>query len=1575
MSAQLDVDDDYLAVGEGLQLNPLRDQHLAAQRPPAATPPANPTPTPSAATTAETSIDISASPSPAPKHVRMSAGEVKNSLMHSPSFETQPVKSALKHEREHRDVVKLINSKVIEVKSIEVPRPKLYSELFLVAGVYTRQQRLDLIEQSVKVAECLEPRSLHFKFDHDVNPADLRLCCAVVGKQVKDAHSVLLGWINVTFQDDYLDDKHGLEVLSMWKSRSEQHGLHQWLRPEEHDGENDDMSDSSWLTIVWDPEVAMPLSVESRKHQLIEDLLKMEPSHQKYRLAKALKMTGEFIRLHNIRRRSIGVAWKNLRVIATVNANAEVSTVVGALRGMVCANKKTEKVLLDNLTGYIEPGETLLLVGRPGAGCTTFLNLLSGHVDSNLTVEGQILYNGSSDGSSYAKATRLVKEDDIHIGNLTVEETLLIASELATPLEYPNRSEVIQIHVRNLMQLLGLYHVRKTVVGDALTRGVSGGERRRVTIAEALTSRPNFLLLDDYTKGLDALVSLQMMKLIRTVARVMGITVVAAQYQPSQEIFEHFDKVCVLAEGKCLYFGPTSDALPYFEGLGISCPARRTVADFLVSLGTKLVTATPSSSNSDLSMAGSEADLTSLTPQVAPDSINDLAEAYRGSPQAQAVSVRVDAGVNLEGATSGKESQDFLTQPQYVPKRTQLSVLLKREWLLLTNQPQAMISRVVRFVILATLCGALFLRLDLQYPNGAYSRSGLAYFGLVLIGLSVMSQIPLILLKRDILYKHRDYRIYDGFAYFLSNIFLDLPFLLLESLAFITVLFWMADLNDTEHGFRYFYAWLVLACCEFAMGNMIRMLACGFKDIASVQAVAPAIAIIFVFFCGFIISEPKIPPWFIWIHYLSPLTYAFQGLMIDIFAGLEFKPVTPGLPVITGEFYLKENFGIEYADLESFKWGILPLLVAFGVVFSMAAVWLLNHRRFDSESRQLQYKVHPAWRLRRRERRRSMSKKSKRGPGDVPPAILVWRKLSYSVNLPVKRGQAVMSKKLLDEVNGYVRPGQLLALMGSSGAGKSTLLDVVALRKTGGTITGSVQLNGQDVDQTFVPLTGYVEQFHVLPQRATVREVLSFAVEMKLPLSLTFLEKDDAINRAVRLLQLENVQNAIIGSPELGTGLSHETNKRVGIASEIVSRPPVLFLDEPTSGLDSVGALNVMTVIRDVANAGHAVVSTIHQPAAELFEMFDTLLLLQKGGHTAYFGPLGPHSETLVGYLTRHGAAALQERENPADYMLREIAVQRGELDWSTIWTKSPECYEVVSAVTSPNFVPPDVHPIFRNANEYPGNYQQFAHIFGRTFRTFWRDPSYNLTRQIFQLGVALLLGLTFLQLAHDQAGLNSRISAIFFASVLAVTTMVGATGPLFQERALFYREHDSATYTLTPFLAAAGIVEIPFLAFGTTIFCAVFYWLVGFREDGFGYFYVMMFAYQFFAVSLGQVLAAASSSRAAAQQAIPALNSFLNLFCGFLIRKQDIGGWFIWIYYINPLTYFIEGIVTNEVGGQVFEGDASKGAFTTGDAFLSFYGMDYDHRWRNVGIVFAFTIFLRILLFALFKYKRHQTR
>ena len=160
----------------------------------------------------------------------------------------------------------------------------------------------------------------------------------------------------------------------------------------------------------------------------------------------------------------------------------------------------TDKKLIQGMTGYIRPGEMVLVLGRPGAGCTTFLQAISGRLPKGLVQTGNVLINGRADLSLYNQQINFVPGDDIHIPALTVEETLTIAYELSTRVDTAFRDEEIKTRVANILQLMGLYHVRNTVVGDAMLRGVSGGEKKRVTIAEGLLANSGLMVLDDYSK-------------------------------------------------------------------------------------------------------------------------------------------------------------------------------------------------------------------------------------------------------------------------------------------------------------------------------------------------------------------------------------------------------------------------------------------------------------------------------------------------------------------------------------------------------------------------------------------------------------------------------------------------------------------------------------------------------------------------------------------------------------------------------------------------------------------------------------------------------------------------------------------------------------------------------------------------------------------------------------------------------------------------------------------------------------------------------------------------------------------
>lgn len=254
-----------------------------------------------------------------------------------------------------------------------------------------------------------------------------------------------------------------------------------------------------------------------------------------------------------------------------------------------------------------------------------------------------------------------------------------------------------------------------------------------------------------------------------------------------------------------------------------------------------------------------------------------------------------------------------------------------------------------------------------------------------------------------------------------------------------------------------------------------------------------------------------------------------------------------------------------------------------------------------------------------------------------------WSNVHYTV------GTGEMEKKLLNGVNGFVKPGRLTALMGPSGAGKTTLLDNLAQRKRVGVTTGDFLLDGKPLGVDFERSTAFVEQQDVHDGTSTVREALRFSAVLRQPATVSKEEKYAFVEKIIDLLELEPLADAMIG-----VGLSVEERKRVTIAVELASKPEaLLFLDEPTSGLDSNGALSIVRFLRKLADdSGLAILCTIHQPSAILFQEFDEVLLLTSSGREVYFGNTGERGTTIIDYFERNGATAAAPDANPAEYIL-----------------------------------------------------------------------------------------------------------------------------------------------------------------------------------------------------------------------------------------------------------------------------------------------------------------------------------
>jgi ATP-binding cassette, subfamily G (WHITE), member 2, PDR len=293
-----------------------------------------------------------------------------------------------------------------------------------------------------------------------------------------------------------------------------------------------------------------------------------------------------------------------------------------------------------------------------------------------------------------------------------------------------------------------------------------------------------------------------------------------------------------------------------------------------------------------------------------------------------------------------------------------------------------------------------------------------------------------------------------------------------------------------------------------------------------------------------------------------------------------------------------------------------------------------------------------------------------------------------------------------------------------------------------GVITGEMLVDGRLRDESFQRKTGYVQQQDLHLGTATVREALTFSALLRQPRSTPKQEKLDYVEEVIGLLDMQEYADAVIG--EIGEGLNVEQRKRLTIGVELAAKPALLlFLDEPTSGLDSQTSWSICDLMEKLVRNGQAILCTIHQPSAMLFQRFDRLLLLAKGGRTVYFGKIGNNSRTLVNYFTRNGGPSIPDGSNPAEWMLGVIGAARGspktDIDWPQVWLDSPEKASVDAeldrlalAKSAPKQSSEDAELVAEFAAPLA---DQIIIVTKRVFQQYWRSPSYLASKAFLGIG------------------------------------------------------------------------------------------------------------------------------------------------------------------------------------------------------------------------------------------------
>jgi ABC-type multidrug transport system ATPase subunit/ABC-type multidrug transport system permease subunit len=1300
---------------------------------------------------------------------------------------------------------------------------------------------------------------------------------------------------------------------------------------------------------------------------------------------------------------------------------------------------KNKKVILNDITGHCKEGEMLLVLGRPGAGCTSFLKVMANMRGSYTDVDGTISYGGI-DAKTFAKRYRgqvcYNEEEDQHYPTLTTKQTLQFALRMKTPgkrLPEESKADFVNKVLYMLGNMLGLTKQMNTMVGNAWVRGLSGGERKRMSIAEQMTTSSSINCWDCSTRGLDAASALDYVRSLRIMTDVFKKTTIATLYQASNSIFALFDKVLLLDEGRCLYFGPIEGAKEYFESLGFHCPSRKSIPDFLTGICNP-----------------NEREIKPGFEHSAPKFAIDFEKRYLESrvyKQAMAEFAEYEAAIeNEKPADSFKKAVDEEHQ-KHANKNTpytasfyqQVKALTIRQYYLNITDMGALISRYGTILIQSLITASCFFKMATD-GAGAFSRGGALFFAVLFNSFISQSELVNFLMGRPILEKHKQYALYRPSAFYIAQVVMDIPYALVQVFLFEICAYFMMGLKLTAGAFFSFF--IILFFMNLCMNGFFRLFGASTSNFFLATQMSGVILIAVTNYTGYTIPYNKMHPWLSWIYWINPMTYCYKALLINELGGEEYGCDGVGNSVPFGPGYDDWNYrvctmtggkpgesfvrGDDYLnDYLSYKpehmWAPdFIVVIGFFLLFTFltaTAMELVGLSKSGTLTKLYLPGKAPKPRTAEEEeaRLRKQANISSKMDNVSDGTTFSWQNIDYTV--PIKGGEL----QLLNHVSGVVRPGHLTALMGSSGAGKTTLLDVLARRKTIGKVEGRVYLNNEALMCDFERITGYCEQMDVHQPAVTVREALRFSAYLRQPNEVPKEEKDAYVETILELLEMEDIGDAQIGQVETGYGISVEERKRLTIGMELVGKPKLLFLDEPTSGLDAQSSYNIIRFIRKLADSGWPVLCTIHQPSAILFEHFDHLLLLVRGGRTAYHGEIGKDSKTMISYFESNGGPKCSPDANPAEYILECVGAGtagKAKADWANIWEQSAEAkalhaeLEEIHSISDPN---PS-----RQASTYATSLgTQFKLVYKRMALAYWRSPDYNIGRFLNVMFTALITGFTFWKLGNSVSDLTNKLFALFGTFIMAMTLIILAQPKFITERMFFRREYASRYYSWLPWGVSAVLVEMPYIFFFSACFMFGFYWTAGMStaSESSGYFYIMFSMLVCWAVTLGFVIAAVSESPLMASVINPLVISMLILFAGMMQAPSQMPKfWSSWMYWLDPFHYYIEGLAVNELEhltivcnendllkfspppnqtcGEYMANFFSFGspgylanpnatqpemcgycAYNSGPEFYSSrFEWDAAHKWRNLGILIAFFVF-NIIVFLSLVYLRRKPR
>ncbi|KAA8490515.1 ABC transporter G family member 7 [Porphyridium purpureum] len=545
--------------------------------------------------------------------------------------------------------------------------------------------------------------------------------------------------------------------------------------------------------------------------------------------------------------------------------------------------------------------------------------------------------------------------------------------------------------------------------------------------------------------------------------------------------------------------------------------------------------------------------------------------------------------------------------------------------------------------------------------------------------------------------------------------------------------------------------------------------------------------------------------------------------------------------------------------------------------------------------------------------------------------------------------QAPAARILLDSVSGVAKPGRLLAIMGPSGAGKSTLLDSLAgrLPKSNAIeLEGYIFVNGAHAGSASTRNQAYLVQDPVFFSQLTVRETLLFAAQT----STTLRNKDQATcvaacDSLIAKLGLTTCADTCIGDSS-ARGISGGERKRVALACELLGAPKLVFADEPTTGLDSFQAEKVMQALRKLADEGHTVVISIHQPNERVYKMFDDLLLLAEGGRAVYFGEANDKAAAYFGEL----GFPLPEHFSHPDHFLELITIDRSSVESQRI---SELRLDSFVRRFSESFVKPTL-PVGTSKHTSRAFIQpiplgtQLKLLFERSWRQIKRNKRYFMQRMIPSVMSSLLFGIIYGNIGLGQSSVMDRLGLLQVATINTAMLSLVRTLYIFPvEKSVVQSERAKSAYELFPYLASKLVADTPIAAIFPAAFGTILYAMCGLQRSlpKFFSFLAITVAESFTASAHGLVVGALASSVEAAVSIGPNSMTLFTVFGGYYVNSESVPWLLRWVPNISLIRWGFQAKCINEFDGLMFE-SVGESDVQTGEEALARVGFGDCSVW-----------------------------